>query len=482
MTRLRIPPIATLPPALAERQGELWRLRGDADTPGSVWTCLNDGTGNHAWIAVDTAAVSGDVDRIDAAVNTILRHQIYISAHGAIGDGSSHPLSERYTTLAEAQAVYPHATALTEEIDWAAMVSAIADAPNSVAGYGGADVIFDVPLPVVNRQIRCQTHGLRLRGTGAFGTTVIALEGATSPLFLWKIDNTIYRGPQMLDMLIDMTALDADAIHVESPYDHALMRNVYVFGLRENRRGWYVHRTAGAVPDVGQNMIFDGTLGVGAIHEGVDYTGVVYDLNDLNECVFINPTAGGHNEAAGTGFRIDSCCGVTFVNPAVGLMGRAFELAATNRATQGITIETPTIESCDQSVWAEGNATNQIIRFTIRSIRPEFATAQGAGPIELRHTILAHIDVGESSVGVNEDATCSQSHIISGVSSNVVSNGANSSVVVWANSVVPVMIMNGVGRRYNSAASTPGNIIGNEVVYDKDGNVLGYSPLYDTFS
>lgn len=40
---------------------------------------------------------------------------------GAIGDGTTHPLSERYATLAEAQAVYPHAVALTDEIDWAAL-------------------------------------------------------------------------------------------------------------------------------------------------------------------------------------------------------------------------------------------------------------------------------------------------------------------------------------------------------------------------
>lgn len=41
--------------------------------------------------------------------------------YGAIGDGTSHPLSERYATLAAAQVVYPHATALTQTIDWAAI-------------------------------------------------------------------------------------------------------------------------------------------------------------------------------------------------------------------------------------------------------------------------------------------------------------------------------------------------------------------------
>lgn len=37
--------------------------------------------------------------------------------HGAIGDGLAHPLSERYATLAEAQAIYPAATSLNEYID-----------------------------------------------------------------------------------------------------------------------------------------------------------------------------------------------------------------------------------------------------------------------------------------------------------------------------------------------------------------------------
>lgn len=39
---------------------------------------------------------------------------------GAIGDGTVHPLSERYATLAAAQAVYPFVTSLTQTIDWAA--------------------------------------------------------------------------------------------------------------------------------------------------------------------------------------------------------------------------------------------------------------------------------------------------------------------------------------------------------------------------
>ena len=44
---------------------------------------------------------------------------------GAIGDGALHPLSGRYATLADAQAVFPFVTDLSQEIDWAAIQAAI---------------------------------------------------------------------------------------------------------------------------------------------------------------------------------------------------------------------------------------------------------------------------------------------------------------------------------------------------------------------
>lgn len=50
----------------------------------------------------------------------------YVSLYdfGATGDGSLHPLSERYSTLEEAQEVYPFATSLSHSLDWAAMQAA----------------------------------------------------------------------------------------------------------------------------------------------------------------------------------------------------------------------------------------------------------------------------------------------------------------------------------------------------------------------
>ncbi len=60
-----------------------------------------------------------------------------VKDYGAIADGAYHPLSERFATLAEAQAVYPHATALTDSIDWAAYQAAINSGAPHVHAPGG---------------------------------------------------------------------------------------------------------------------------------------------------------------------------------------------------------------------------------------------------------------------------------------------------------------------------------------------------------
>jgi hypothetical protein len=49
---------------------------------------------------------------------------------GAIADGTSHPLSERYSTLGAAQAVYPFVTSLSQQIDYAAIQAAVNKIPN----------------------------------------------------------------------------------------------------------------------------------------------------------------------------------------------------------------------------------------------------------------------------------------------------------------------------------------------------------------
>ena len=69
------------------------------------------------------------------------RANVMLPPYSAIGDGTSHPLSERFATLAAAQAVYPHVTALTQQIDWAAIQGAC----NAMAARGDVGGMVEIP-------------------------------------------------------------------------------------------------------------------------------------------------------------------------------------------------------------------------------------------------------------------------------------------------------------------------------------------------
>ena len=61
---------------------------------------------------------------VTTTVDNKIKQIVSIKDFGAIGDGGTHPLSERYATLTAAQAVYPFVTSLTQTIDWAAIQAA----------------------------------------------------------------------------------------------------------------------------------------------------------------------------------------------------------------------------------------------------------------------------------------------------------------------------------------------------------------------
>ncbi len=89
---------------------------------------------------------------------------------GAIGSGSN-PLSTRFASLAAAQAVYPHATALTDEIDWAAIQAAIDTAKDG--GAAGMDRRIELASADyrINRALRVYPQ-TALIGQGIFRTAI----------------------------------------------------------------------------------------------------------------------------------------------------------------------------------------------------------------------------------------------------------------------------------------------------------------------
>ena len=144
--------------------------------------------------------IAGGLDRID------------VSAFGAVGDGDSHPLSEFYGTLGEAQAVYPHATALTDEIDWCAWQAAsnyIYDRDYAANGGAGTSnwsggTIYAKGNYVINKTVVFNHLGIRIIGDmSAFrnslpGTTSIEYNGTAgtedAPVYMFDFYTTTEDG------------------------------------------------------------------------------------------------------------------------------------------------------------------------------------------------------------------------------------------------------------------------------------------------
>jgi hypothetical protein len=105
-------------------------------------------------------------------VGARLEETISVKSLGAIGDGTLHPLSEFYDTLAEAQAVYPFVTSLSQSIDWAAIQLAylISAAGNINGDTATPEVHPDVDLGfgmyVIDAPIQGYSY-VKLRGRGA---------------------------------------------------------------------------------------------------------------------------------------------------------------------------------------------------------------------------------------------------------------------------------------------------------------------------
>jgi hypothetical protein len=127
---------------------------------------------------------------IGAYFNTRLR-DVNVKEYGAVGDGASHPLSQFYSSLSAAQAVFPHAVALTDEIDWAAMQAAINASRREVqipegkyrwnrgiTGVNGLAIVGDG----IGARSLSSTYGTIIDATAISSGTVLAVASANDNL------------------------------------------------------------------------------------------------------------------------------------------------------------------------------------------------------------------------------------------------------------------------------------------------------------
>lgn len=161
-----------------EATGEYYRWDGSFPSGGKVVAAgstpaTSGGVGIGAWVSVGDASLRSNLANTSTltlgdaliGVNSALvgahprtQHAknadtVSIMDFGAHWDGSLHPLSERYATLAEAKAVYPFVTSLTQSTDYAAIQAACNTKktvliPNG-SGFVNATIFFNNSVRIV---------------------------------------------------------------------------------------------------------------------------------------------------------------------------------------------------------------------------------------------------------------------------------------------------------------------------------------------
>ena len=157
---------------LQDKSTNIWYRWDDLETlpktvPAGSTPASAGGTGEGKWQPVDVADVlrkdlaSSADDKGDNLITVKLSYPgavsltqhdnnalfINVRQFGSIGDGTYHPLSERYASLVDAQAQYTFVTSLTQSIDWAAWQAAL-NTGKVVYGTDNAYVITDTLTPV----------------------------------------------------------------------------------------------------------------------------------------------------------------------------------------------------------------------------------------------------------------------------------------------------------------------------------------------
>ena len=109
---------------------------------------VGEGGISSALVATTTETL-GQVARSQNSKNNDI---VVVEDYGSIGDGANHPLSERFSTLALAQAQYPFVTSLTDSIDWAAAQAAanVALAKGATLTLSGKKYFFNKPVDIDN--------------------------------------------------------------------------------------------------------------------------------------------------------------------------------------------------------------------------------------------------------------------------------------------------------------------------------------------
>lgn len=146
---------------------------------------------------------TGIASAVKRALDDKLGDVVNLKDFGAICDGALHPLSERFSTLAMAQVAYPHASSLTDSVDWAALQAFIDWAKNS----GIQKTAYFSGTLISNKEITWRSHAY-LRGDSRYTSVLKKAAG--------------YNGRHIVSENFDALTGTASMTDPRTPYDFGL--------------------------------------------------------------------------------------------------------------------------------------------------------------------------------------------------------------------------------------------------------------------
>ena len=232
--------------------------------------------------------------------------------YGAICDGTSHPLSAVYSTLAAAQAAYPAAIALTDETDWAALTELVSAwnasiASNPVAGMkydasGLGNCVINRTLELAN--LRSYNGTFIFSGTRilCYGSGLICVDGAMAQFETFRdLSITGLPAPSVPPMLGLFIGRDSTADRCNNnTYENLTVVNDFTFAAVDNfacEVNTFIKPTISNIAPNAFGWVQDGMNHWGIASPTLGNTAPQNVANSLYSDVFI----GGSSTVTGTG-------------------------------------------------------------------------------------------------------------------------------------------------------------------------------------
>ncbi len=160
-------------------------------------------------------------NNIVAAINELFYTKVFkgelianVKDYGAIGDGSSHALSTKYATLADAQVDYPFVTSLTQELDYAGIQKAV--------NNNKSILIPDGSYRFGTSTVNITNNNTHIRGSG-IGSTAISTNGVTA----FKNSNTFRCSIKHMTITADI------GVHLDTGSTLTDVRHIRFSGCRK---------------------------------------------------------------------------------------------------------------------------------------------------------------------------------------------------------------------------------------------------------